>query len=89
MLDFFTSFLSYGFVLPLDFSPTLVDNLIRLLELQIVPLLRWTVFIATSLLVTLTVIRTLKPQFIFIWHCFLRPIGVVDQRTRLDKVIRL
>ncbi|KDQ55857.1 hypothetical protein JAAARDRAFT_195669 [Jaapia argillacea MUCL 33604] len=28
---------------------------------------------------------TFKPQIKFIWHCFLRPIGTSDQRTRLDK----
>jgi hypothetical protein len=57
--------------------------------LQAVAALRWAIFIATCLLVALAAIRSLKilrPQIKFIWHCFLRPIGAGDQRTRLDKV---
>ncbi|KAK7057273.1 hypothetical protein R3P38DRAFT_3384712 [Favolaschia claudopus] len=28
--------------------------------------------------------RLLRPYLKFIWHCFLRPIGAVDQKSRLD-----
>lgn len=38
--------------------------------------------------VTLIVTPRLRPLLKFVWHCFLRPIGVSDQRTRLDKVRR-
>lgn len=36
--------------------------------------------------VILALSDTLRPQLKFIWHCFLRPLGSADQKTRLDKV---
>ncbi|KAF9220624.1 hypothetical protein BS17DRAFT_759265 [Gyrodon lividus] len=42
--------------------------------------------LAGSLLaVTLALGHAIKPQLKFIWHCFIRPLGATDQRTRLDK----
>ncbi|KAF9233272.1 hypothetical protein BU15DRAFT_90430 [Melanogaster broomeanus] len=35
--------------------------------------------------VTLALSDAIKPQLKFVWHCFLRPLGATDQRTRLDK----
>jgi hypothetical protein len=72
-----------------SFSPFTMtaSHLPRLL--QSVATLRWAIFIATCFLVALAAIRSLKilrPQIKFIWHCFLRPIGAGDQRTRLDEV---
>ena len=46
----------------------------------------WTILTVVCLLVCNNVVRRLRPQIKFIWHCFLRPIGAADQRTRLDKV---
>ncbi|KAI9462105.1 hypothetical protein HD554DRAFT_2290137 [Boletus coccyginus] len=42
--------------------------------------------LAGSLLaVALALGNAIVPQLKFIWHCFLRPLGATDQRTRLDK----
>lgn len=37
---------------------------------------------------SLILVPRLRPLLKFVWHCFLRPIGESDQRTRLDKVRR-
>ncbi|KAF8556660.1 hypothetical protein OG21DRAFT_1482871 [Imleria badia] len=29
------------------------------------------------------------PHLKFIWHCFIRPLGATDQRTRLDKAFNV
>ena len=43
--------------------------------------------LAGSLLTVVVAIGdAIVPQLKFIWHCFLRPLGATDQRTRLDKV---
>ena len=36
--------------------------------------------------VVLALGNAIVPHLKFIWHCFLRPLGATDQRTRLDKV---
>ncbi|KAG8215856.1 hypothetical protein J3R82DRAFT_7811 [Butyriboletus roseoflavus] len=42
--------------------------------------------LAGSLLtVALALGDAIVPHLTFIWHCFLRPLGATDQRTRLDK----
>jgi hypothetical protein len=38
------------------------------------------------LTVALALGDAIVPQLKFVWHCFLRPLGATDQRTRLDKV---
>ncbi|KIK86599.1 hypothetical protein PAXRUDRAFT_831896 [Paxillus rubicundulus Ve08.2h10] len=35
--------------------------------------------------VVLALGHAVKPQLKFIWHCFIRPLGATDQRTRLEK----
>jgi hypothetical protein len=30
--------------------------------------------------------RLFEPQLKFVWYCFIRPLGSVDQKDRLDKV---
>jgi hypothetical protein len=39
-----------------------------------------------ALLISLLLARVFEPQFKFIWYCFIRPLGSVDQKGRLDKV---
>ena len=46
----------------------------------------WITFATACIFVAHAIVYDLTPQLRFIWHCFLRPIGVADQRTRLDKV---
>jgi hypothetical protein len=36
--------------------------------------------------VVLALGHAVKPQLKFIWHCFIRPLGATDQRTRLETV---
>lgn len=30
--------------------------------------------------------RIFEPQLKFVWYCFIRPLGSIDQKDRLDKV---
>ncbi|KAH7928898.1 hypothetical protein BV22DRAFT_1003840 [Leucogyrophana mollusca] len=41
--------------------------------------------VVASVLAVTTVTQAIKPQLKFIWHCFIRPIGDADQRTRLEE----
>ena len=51
------------------------------------PIIAACLIVAGSVLtVTLALGDAIVPQLKFVWHCFLRPLGATDQRTRLDKV---
>ena len=38
------------------------------------------------LFLSVIVARFFEPQLKFVWYCFIRPLGPVDQKARLDKV---
>jgi len=44
-----------------------------------IPLLCW-------LLICVFLTRLFQPQLKFVWYCFIRPLGSVDQKDRLNKV---
>lgn len=44
----------------------------------------WITFATACIIIAHAIVYNFTPQLKFIWHCFLRPIGVADQRTRLD-----
>ncbi|KAG9312680.1 hypothetical protein JVU11DRAFT_7097 [Chiua virens] len=43
------------------------------------------IFAGSLLTVVLALGNTIVPNLKFVWHCFIRPLGATDQRTRLDK----
>ncbi|KAF8587138.1 hypothetical protein K439DRAFT_1386281 [Ramaria rubella] len=45
----------------------------------------WIIILSAFFLALPAVLRALRPQIKFVWHCFLRPIGKSDQKGRLDE----